>query len=83
MRRAFVFILLIVALLALLYSWQSSRRIQLLSKLQQSTMELEKIEEQNRLFKLEVARAFSLERIERLAKEMGMVKPPLKFLLLR
>lgn len=83
-RRALLLIgLLLVSALALLYLWQSWQSVYWLNQVQENRGRLAQLQAERDHLQLEVARAFSLQRIAEVAgKRLGMIHPPLKFLVL-
>lgn len=70
-------LLIVVTLLLLLYSWQSWQMVHLSSKLIEAEEKAKQLEEERMILQFKVNQAFSLERIERLAKgKLGMIEPP-------
>lgn len=66
----------IVAGLCLLYLWQGMTILDLTAQRESARATLTAIEEGNRWLKFEIGRAFSLERVSRLAREkLHMVEP--------
>lgn len=84
LRRAIILIVsIVITTLALLYLWQSWQLAHLNAQLQVHRAILEKLKDQNELLQFKIEQAFSLERIERVAKEkLEMVEPSLKYLTL-
>jgi cell division protein FtsL len=81
MSRSFVslFVLGAITALALWYVWQGWQITELSSKVIASRLERDELLAQRDRFKLEVMRVWSLENIERLARErLGMKKVPPK-----
>jgi cell division protein FtsL len=84
LRRALALIILLLAsTLALLYLWQSWQAVYWLNQVQANREKLLELQAQRDQLQLQVAQAFSLERIEAFARQrLGMIHPPLKLLLL-
>lgn len=75
--------LILLTTLLLVYLWQGWQMSYLTGQLARSRAELELLEAKKEMLLLEVARAFSLERIEGIAKNrLGMVEPEIKYLTL-
>lgn len=75
--------LLALALLALFYLWQSWQYVYWLNELHRARAELEELQAEHERLKFEVGRAFSLERIERIAtEELHMIRPSPRYLVL-
>lgn len=73
--------LILISGLAVWYSWQSWQITDLSSKVIASRLERDELLAQRDRLKLEVIRVFSLENIERIARErLGMKKIPPKTL---
>jgi cell division protein FtsL len=82
-RALLLLALLLLTGLALLYLWQSWQMIYWLNQLHQARVELEALRAEHARLKFEVARAFSLKRIEQIATErLGMIRPTLRYLML-
>lgn len=76
MSKPFVAILVFVTVLALWYVWQGWQLTDLSSKVIASRRERDELLSQRSRLRLEVAKAWSLEEIERIARErLGMKKP--------
>ena len=76
-----LFALIAIAGLAIWYVWQSWQITDLKSKVIASRLELAELLAERDLLQLEVIRVWSLENIERIAKErLGMKKVPPKTL---
>jgi len=70
---------LIILLLIFLYLWQGWQVIYLQRRVSQLEEELVPLSERKKELQLMVARYFSFDRIERIAKErLGMVEPEIK-----
>jgi len=75
--------LLFLTTLLLLYLWQGWQISYLTGQLARSRVELELLEAKKEALLLEVAKVFSLERIESIAKSrLGMVEPKIKYITL-
>lgn len=75
--------LLLLAGLALFYLWQSWQWVYWLNQLHQAQAKRDALQSENDYLKFEVAQAFSLARLERIATQrLGMIRPTLKYLLL-
>jgi len=82
-RAIAIILIVVITTLMLLYLWQSWQLIYLSGELLRSKEALELLESRNELLRLEVSKAFSLERIQRLAKgRLGMEEPAIKYLIL-
>ncbi len=82
-RMLALLILLFASALALLYLWQSWQAVYWLNQVQANREKLLELQAQRDQLQLQVAQAFSLERIEVFARQrLGMIHPPLKFLIL-
>lgn len=72
-------VVVIVVALIFLYLWQTWRVIYLQRRVNNLERELVPIEERKKDLQLQVARYFSYERIERIARErLGMIEPQVK-----
>jgi len=70
---------LIILLLIFLYLWQGWQVIYLQRRVSQLEEELVPLKERKRELQLMIARYFSFDRIERIAKErLGMVEPEIR-----
>jgi len=75
-RHLLVLGLVIVLAVSLVFLWQSWRWVAAYNELQEAQTQLEAAEAEHRRKRFEVERAFSLERIERIAKEqLNMSRP--------
>ncbi len=75
--------LLLLTGLALFYLWQSWQWVYWLNQLHQAEAKRDALQTENDYLKFEVAQAFSLARLERIATQrLGMIRPTLKYLLL-
>lgn len=82
-RLALLLALLAITTLALLQLWQSWRYLEALNELHETQTRVEALQAERDRLLLEVARAFSLERVEKIARErLGMTRPKPKFLVL-
>lgn len=82
-RAIAIILMVVITTLMLLYLWQSWQLIYLSGELSRSREALELLESRNELLKLDVAKAFSLERIQKLALgRLGMEEPRIKYLIL-
>jgi cell division protein FtsL len=81
-KRALVLgALVVLAVLALFYLWQSWQWVYWLNELHQAQAELDDLRAERDRLLFEVGRAFSLERIERIAREtLGMYRPEPQYL---
>lgn len=78
-----VVLLLLLTVLALFSVWQSWQRVYWLNELHRSQEDLAELQASHERLRFEVGRAFSLERIERLAmEELRMIRPSPDFLVL-
>lgn len=79
-----VSVMVLIAALAFLFVWQGWRLTTLHSELLLRRAEVERLAAENEALKLEIERAFSLERISLYAETvLGMVEPPLRYLRLK
>lgn len=75
--------LLLLTGLALFYLWQSWQWVYWLNQLHQAEAQRDALQTENDYLKFEVAQAFSLGRLERIATQrLGMIRPTLKYLLI-
>lgn len=75
--------LIVLTTLLLLYLWQGWQISFLTGQLARSRAELELLEAKKEMLLLEVAKVFSFERIESIArKRLGMVEPEIRYLTL-
>lgn len=74
-QRIGLAIIIGVTMLLLLYSWQSWQITHLNSKLIDEKEQVEKLKDEKMILQFKVNQAFSLERVERLAKDLGMIEP--------
>lgn len=75
-KLGIILILIAITFFSLLYLWQSWERINLSQKIRELEEKLAPLEEKHKRLEIEVIRAFSLDRIERIAKnKLGMVIP--------
>lgn len=74
-QRIGLAIIILVTMLLLLYSWQSWQMTHLNSKLIEEKEQVEKLKEEKMILQFKVNQAFSLKRVERLAKDLGMIEP--------
>lgn len=74
-QRIGLAIIILVTMLLLLYSWQSWQMTHLNSKLIDAKEQVEKLKEEKMILQFKVNQAFSLKRVERLAKDLGMIEP--------
>lgn len=82
-RTIAIIALIFLTTLLLLYLWQGWQMSFLTGQLARSRAELELLEAKKGALLLEVAKVFSLERIESIAKSrLGMVEPKVKYLVL-
>lgn len=83
-KRLLILVLLFVmSSLALFYLWQSWQWVYWLNQLHQAQAKGDELQAQNDQLKFEIARAFSLARIEQIAtQKLGMIRPTLKYLFL-
>ena len=82
-RLGLLFALLAITALALLQLWQSWRYLETLNELHRTQTRAEALRAERDRLLFEVARAFSLERVERIARErLGMTRPDPEFLVL-
>ena len=73
--------LLLIAALALAYLWVSWQWVYTLNELHKARAELQALQAERDRLLFEVGRAFSLERIERIARErLGMYRPEPQYL---
>ncbi len=73
--------LVLLAVLALFYLWQSWQSVYSLNELHRAQAELDDLRAERDQLLFEVGRAFSLERIERIAREtLGMYRPQPQYL---
>lgn len=80
-RLGLLFALLAITALGLLQLWQSWRYLEALNELYRSRTRVEALRAERDRLLFEVGRAFSLERIERIARErLGMTRPEPTFL---
>ncbi len=75
-RHLLILGLVIVVALSLVFLWQSWRWVAAYNELQEAQAQLEATEAEHKRARFEVERAFSLERIERIAREeLNMTRP--------
>lgn len=75
-RHLLILGLAIVVALSLVFLWQSWRWVDAYNELQEAQTQLEAAEAERKRTRFEVERAFSLERIERIAEEqLNMTRP--------
>ncbi len=80
-RLLAILALLLLAALALFYLWQSWQWIYWLNELHKAQARLERLQTERDRLTLEVARAFSLKRLEEIATQrLGMIHPKPKYL---
>jgi cell division protein FtsL len=73
--------LVVVVALSLVYLWQSWRWISAYNELQEVRAQLEATEAERERLRFRVERAFSLERVERIAREqLDMTRPEPRYL---
>lgn len=62
-------------LLIVLYLWLSWQKVYWADRVTEARAQLTELETQNRLLEAQVAQAFSLERIARMARQLGLSEP--------
>ncbi len=73
--------LVVVVALSLVYLWQSWRWVSAYNELQEVQAQLEATEAERERLRFQVERAFSLERVERIATEqLDMTRPEPRYL---
>ena len=79
-NKSLVFVVLIVfTALIMLWLWQSWQEIKLTRNIREEADELAPIEERNKELRIKVIEAYSLDRIERIAKNrLDMVEPEIE-----
>ncbi len=61
--------------LIVLYLWLSWQKVYWADRVTEARAQLSELETQNRLLEAQVAGAFSLERVARVARQLGLVEP--------
>ena len=77
-RFRFFLILIVLMILAIIHIWQRVTILTLASEIKGLNMQIEKQQKEYKYLQVEIAYLSSVERIERLTKEMGFTYPSLE-----
>lgn len=73
--RLYLTAVVLLSMMFTVYIWQSTKMVEIRLRIKSSEKQIRSIETSNGILRSEISRLHSIPRIEKIAKEMGMIVP--------